>query len=575
MLEKTRQQSFDELISTSSVEELIWMNGFLSGTLFTQKKGIIQPNNSVQTKAQAVPVKLTILFGTETGNARNLAGKLSAIAKQEGAIAKVISLDQYRMSDLYKEHLLFIVISTQGDGEPPAAAQKFYNFIHTTDKELQQLRYGVIALGDSSYPLFCETGKEVDHKLNDLKGSRIQPVQLCDIDYEEAAQSWFRQALYILQRENTGTGILTKPANAATTAGVQKKQYTGTILRNVNLNDTGSEKQTHHIEIAAGPVAYEPGDSLAVVPPNSISTVNAILGLVNAEANSQMTFTYKGQEILLSELLQHSVNISHLPVRIVKRYAAIVGQQIPEVAISLINLLHIYPVQDLAQFSEVIQILDPITPRLYSIASSPAAHDGEVHVLVKRDEFSVEDEKRYGLCSDYLTGLPEGATISFYIHPNKMFRLPARETNDMIMIGAGTGVAPFRSFIAERAVQGASGCNWLFFGEQRFRTDFLYQTEWQSHQDSGVLTRINTAFSRDQKDKVYVQHKLKENGKEIYNWLENGASVYICGARQPMSADVEQALLDLIAEYGSKTTDEARAYLDRLEEADRYLKDVY
>lgn len=574
MLEKTRQQSFDELISASSVEELIWMNGFLSGTLFTQKKGIIQPNNPMQTNAQAVPVKLTILFGTETGNAKSLAGKLSAIAKHEGAIVKVVSLDQYRLSDLSKEHLLFIVVSTQGDGEPPAAAQKFYNFIHATDKELSQLRYGVIALGDSAYPLFCQTGKEVDNRLNDLKGSRIQPVQLCDTDYEEAAQSWFRNALHVLQLENTGTGILTKPANASAT-GVHKKQYTGTILRNVNLNDTGSEKQTHHMEIAAGAVIYEPGDSLAVVPQNPISTVNAILDLVNARQNSQITFTHKGQKILLSELLQHSVNISHLPVRIVKCYAAIVGQQIPEVAISLINLLHIYPVQDLAQFSEVIQILDPITPRLYSIASSPAAHDGEVHITVKRDEFSVEDEKRYGLCSDYLTMLPEGATISFYIHSNKMFRLPALGTTDMIMIGAGTGVAPFRSFVAERAVQGAPGRNWLFFGEQRFRTDFLYQTEWQSHQDSGVLTRINTAFSRDQKDKVYVQHRLKENGKEIYNWLESGASVYICGARQPMSADVEQALLDLIAEHGSKTTDEARAYLDRLEETDRYLKDVY
>jgi sulfite reductase (NADPH) flavoprotein alpha-component len=570
MFDKIKQQRLDELVIDSSFEELIWMNGFLSGALVYRKGGnslpvAVSPQSIPETK----PVKITIVFGTETGNAKSLAGKLSAIAKQKGIIAKTTSLDQYRAENLSKEEFLFIVISTQGDGEPPLAAKKFYDYIHAAEIRLNQLNYAVIGLGDSSYPQFCQTGKDVDQRFEALGARRILPAQLCDADYEEAATTWFGQALNQIQKTSAAEF---QPVKSSAISSAHKKLYKGTIQRAVNLNDRGSEKRTHHIEIAAEDVVYLPGDSLGVVPKNSAATVESMLQLLGTDSTEQVE--YRNEKHSLFELLQQKLNISSLPARVVRKYAAIVGQEIPEVTIGLYDLLSIYPVKGSGQFLEVLQILEPISPRLYSIASSPSAHEGEVHITVKHDEFYLEDEKRFGLCSDWLVDLDEGAELSFYIHQNKRFRLPATNV-DMIMIGAGTGVAPFRSFIAERAAEGADGRNWLLFGDQRFASDFLYQTEWQSHQESGLLTKINTAFSRDQKEKVYVQHKLYEEAETVYEWLENGASVYICGAREQMCVDVEKTLLQIISEQGNKSLEEAQAYLHELSEAERYLKDVY
>lgn len=572
MLDKLKQQHFGELVAASSFEELIWMNGFLSGALTHHKGGsaLVQP--AVQPSASSnAPLQLTIAYGTETGNAKSLAGKLSAQAKKLGTIVKTVSLDQYRIADLSKAQTLILIVSTQGDGEPPAAAQKFFDYINSNDVQLPQLRYGVIGLGDSAYPQFCQAGKDLDRRLSELGAARITAAQLCDTDYEEASVGWFRVLLESLSAANI-VGLPNIKASVAYTNSAQKRHYTGKILRNINLNDRGSEKQTHHIEIAAEGVTYLPGDSLGVVPLNPKPIMEAIVRLCGAQPDTPVTF--RNETLALSTLLQQKVNITCLPPRTVKRYAAIVGQEIPEVKIGLADLLSIYPVKDFAQFKEVLDALEPITPRLYSISSSPTAHEGEVHITVKRDEFYLEEEKRYGVCSDYLSELPVDTELSFYIHPNNRFRLPSPES-DLIMIGAGTGIAPFRSFLAERGAQGATGRAWLFFGDQRFGSDFLYQTEWQSHLESGVLTKINTAFSRDQKEKIYVQHKLREHGAAVYEWLQGGASIYVCGAREPMSVDVEAAILDIISEYGNKSTEATQSYLQDLEESGRYMKDVY
>lgn len=560
MLDKTKQESFDALVAVASYEELIWMNGFLAGTLSTRKKPSELPSGAKQA------LKITIVYGTETGNARNLAGKLGAWAKSRGLIPRVIGLDQYRLTDLAKEQLLFIVISTQGDGDPPSAALKFYDFIHATGDLPAALRYGVIALGDSAYPQFCKTGKEVDERLAALGATRISARKDCDTDYEEPALDWFRQAIALLEGQAVSAPV---PQSAKTSS---RAQQTGTILRNINLNDRGSNKETHHIEIAAEDVEYEPGDALGIVPHNPQPIIDSVLALAGMKPAEQVV--YKGQSSDVAGLLREKLNISCLPLRLVKRYAEIVQQAIPEVAIGLFDLLSIYPVRDTAQFRAVIGILEPIVPRLYSIASSPAAHEGELHLTVKRDVFYLQDEQRFGLCSDYLSQLPEGSAVSFYIHRNKRFRLPAPD-QDIIMISAGTGVAPFRSFVAERNVTGAEGRNWLFFGEQHYSTDFLYQTEWQAHKDNGVLSRVSLAFSRDQQEKIYVQHRMLEEGAAIYEWLSAGASLYVCGAKEPMSVDVEHALLRIIAEHGNKSEEEAQSHLRELEETGRYLKDVY
>jgi sulfite reductase (NADPH) flavoprotein alpha-component len=273
-------------------------------------------------------------------------------------------------------------------------------------------------------------------------------------------------------------------------------------------------------------------------------------------------------------LLRKKLNITYLPERVVTKYARIVQQEIPSIRMDLFNLMKIYPVKDEAQFEEVVDILDPITPRLYSIASSLAAHEDEVHLTIVRNCFYVNGEVRYGLCSDYLTNLQTDTQFEFYVHKNSEFKLPSSD-KDIIMIGPGTGIAPFRAFIEERNATGASGRNWLFYGDQHFESDFLYQTEIQNYLQLGALTQVDVAFSRDQAEKIYVQHKILKKGKEFFNWLESGAHVYLCGAKSPMSDDVEQALIQVIEKFGEKNSEQAQSYLNQLKEEGRYQKDVY
>ncbi len=511
-----------------------------------------------------------MLFGTETGNAKSLASRLTTHARKAGNVVKLASLDQYRLTDLSKESVLFVVISTQGDGEPPAPAKAFYDYLHNNPANLERLQYAVLALGDTAYPLFCKTGEDIDRQLERAGGKRFAPLLKCDTDYENAATVWFTEAVQTLQPGNATQPAVRLPAAAVQSTG--KQIFTGTVLSHINLNDTGSNKETYHIELDAAEVVYSPGDALGLVPRNPELLVQEIVSLTGAAATQKIV--YKGAETSLYDLLKTRLSITYLPDRVVRQYAAISGQQIPETRIGLANLLRIYPPAAGTDISTIIGILEPISPRLYSIASSPAAHNGTLHLTVSKNRFRINGQEHTGLCSGYLSDFEPGATLSFYIHPNKSFRLPAAD-KDIIMIGPGTGIAPFRSFLAEREATGSSGRNWLFFGEQHFTTDFLYQTEIQSWQETGVLNRVNVAFSRDQEEKIYVQHKMLEHAAAFYDWLEQGATIYICGAREPMSIDVEKALLQIITEQGNKTITEALAYLDQMEENSRYHKDVY
>lgn len=563
MLAPAKMKLVEDLVANSGKEELIWLSGYLSGLLATsgQKKE--------ELPAKPAAHKITIAYGTETGSAKKLATDFAAAAKKTGIQVKLVGLDQYRLSDLPKEEYFLTVMSTHGDGEPPAGARKFYDHIHANGFKLPNLKYGVLALGDTSYPLFCKAGEDVDSQLSKLGAQRIVSLRKCDTDYEADAKSWFEEAFTKL---SASTAATSSPATVAPKKATGKKIYTGTVLSNVNLNDRGSNKQTHHIEIATEEVDYQPGDALGVVPENPIATVEAILSLTGVDAKKLIN--YKGEEIPLHDLLRKKLNIVHLPARVVKAYASIVGQEIPDAKIGLMDLLKIYPLKDAEQFEKVISILEPTAPRLYSISSSPEAHSGEVHLTVARNTFQVNGALKYGLCSDYFCQLSEDNTFEFYIHKNQQFRLPA-EDKDLIMVGPGTGIAPFRSFLAHRDAVGASGKNWLFFGEQHFTTDFLYQTEIQNWYQTGVLTRINTAFSRDQKEKIYVQHRLQEHASELFEWIEGGAYLYICGAKEPMSVDVENTLLQIVQQQGKKSEAEAVAFMEQLKEEGRYLKDVY
>jgi sulfite reductase (NADPH) flavoprotein alpha-component len=364
------------------------------------------------------------------------------------------------------------------------------------------------------------------------------------------------------------------PPAAIKPAAAGKKIHQGKIVTSINLNDIDSNKETYHIEITTDePIIYEPGDSIGIIAKNSDAAVMKILELL--DASPVQTVTFKKENYNLFDLFKHKINIQYLPERIIQKYAAVVQKEIPAIRMDLIDLLRIYPLDQSISMQQLVDILDPVAPRLYSISSSPAAHgENEVHITVGRSTFEVDSQKRFGLCSDYLSCMNVDDTLEIYVQRNSSFKLPHADT-DIIMIGPGTGIAPFRSFLFERDATGAQGRNWLFFGDQHFVSDFLYQTELLTLFETGTLTRLNTAFSRDQQEKIYVQHRMLQQAAELYEWIKNGASIYVCGAKYPMSTDVENTLLQIIQTEGGMNEEEAAHYLNELSEHGKYHKDVY
>jgi sulfite reductase (NADPH) flavoprotein alpha-component len=562
MLSENKFKIFQDLIEQASKEELAWMNGYLNALVST-KESIEEP------VAKSTVGKITIAYGTETGNSKKLATEFAMKAKKQGIHAKVQSMDQYRLTDLAKEEYFLAVISTHGDGEPPTAAKKFYDHVHNNGFKLDKLKYSVLALGDISYPLFCKAGEDVDEQLTKLGGKRFYPIQKCDVDYDAEAKQWFDEICKALNN-NTEVPPIVAPRAAKKSAG--KKIYSGQLLAHINLNDRGSNKETYHIEIEAEDVVYQPGDSIGIIPENKKAIVEEIIALTGIDDIANID--YKDELVSVYILLHKKLNITYLPERVIKKYAAIVEKDFEIERIDLLDLLKKHPVKNTDQFTEIIKILEPTAPRLYSIASSPEAHAGEIHITVAKNSFKVNDETRFGLASEFLSGFDTSNELQFYIHPNNRFRLPEEDKN-IIMIGPGTGIAPFRSFIAERDATGASGKNWLFFGEQHFITDFLYQSEMQNWYETGALTKVSTAFSRDQKEKIYVQHKMMQYGNEFFEWLQTGAYVFVCGSKDPMSIDVEQTIVDIIEKFGERSKGDALKYLDDLKEDGRYITDVY
>jgi sulfite reductase (NADPH) flavoprotein alpha-component len=567
MLDGRKQQILTELVNGSGREELIWINGYISAIIHKQDIPVAVENTSVNT----APQKITLVYGTETGNSKRVATELAAKAKKKNLLVKLASLDQYRLTDITKEENLFVVISTQGDGEPPVAAQKFYDHIHRNGFRLDQTRFSVLALGDTSYPMFCKTGEEVDAQLEKLGAKRIVPIRKCDVDYEPEAEAWFSEVLHSLNEQP-----VPKPAGIKIQAPAEtksnKKIYTGTVAGHVNLHDTGSLKETYHIELLADEVDYLPGDSIVVVPENPLALVNKIISLTGISADKRIVF--KETEHTVFELLQKKLAVIYLHERIIKKYSLIVKQEIPEIKMDLLNLLELYPVKDATQFEEVLQVLPAQSPRIYTIASSPSAHNGEIHLTVEKDVFEINEETKTGLCSDYLGGLTVDATVDFFVQKNKRFRLPAADKN-VLMIGPGTGIAAFRSFISERDATGAKGKNWLFFGEEHFVSNFLYQTEIQDWHQTGVLNKVSLAFSKDQAEEIFVHDKMKQKGDEIFDWIRSGAYIYVCGQKAPMSVHVENELLSILEVHGELTKENAKKYFEQMKQEGRYSKDVY
>ncbi|UUC44245.1 diflavin oxidoreductase [Flavobacterium cerinum] len=552
MLADNKLEVLKELIRQSSREEIIWTNGYLAGLL--AQKEVQQP---VEITTNNVTVKPTIIYGTETGNSKKLASQLQALLKKNKIQSKVIDAFQYPVEKLDKEEFLIVIMSTQGEGDPPQNAIKFFDNISNSSANLAKTRFAVLGLGDSSYPLFCKAGEDIDQQLKRLGAQQAVPFQKADVDFTPVAESWFAAILNSLQTINTGNATSVAVTSAAV---VEKKNYTGIVRHKVILNDRDSKKETHHIEIETDePVVYEPGDAIGFYPENRREELLEIAVLLKAEARS-------------NELL--TKNSRGLSKKSLDALSKVFEITITEDKADLLDILKKYPIKEGVSFDSVLELLHPIAPRLYSIASAAEAHEGEIHITVSKNTFTVDNTIKTGLCSQFLADFTKDQEIAFYIHKNRNFKLPEPD-KDVIMIGPGTGIAPFRSFLAHRDATGAEGKNWLFFGEQHFVSDFYYQTEIQEWLATGVLTHLDTAFSRDQKHKIYVQDRLKQKAKEVCKWLENGAYLYICGQKDPMSTDVEMVLRDIIATEKNVSTEEAKTILESWETEGRYQKDVY
>jgi sulfite reductase (NADPH) flavoprotein alpha-component len=563
MLSETKYLLLQQLVKNASNEEIIWTKGYLAGYLDKNDIAVQTP-----VKAAEVGVKPLILYGTETGNSKKVASQLLTTFKKNKIQAKAIDVFQYDLSKLEKEDLVIFVISTQGEGEFPQNAQPFYEKLLSSNANLDKVSFAVFGLGDSSYPLFCNAGVLLDEVLEAKGAKRLLPLVKSDVDYADDVIQWETDLQKVFQNQQVTPSEVVK---TVTTTG-NKKNYTGQITHKIVLNDRGSNKETYHIEIASeDEIVYEPGDALGVVPKNDDLVVEQILAYFKEEESREITI--KEQKNTLSSWLR-TLNVKGLSRRSIGQIAELLETSITLEKADLIDILTSVPKPNELKIEQIIGLLLPIAPRLYSISSSAEAHDGQVHLTVNLNQFMVDGQVKTGLASQFLAEYPKDTELEFYIHKNQNFRLPSDE-KDIIMIGPGTGIAPFRSFLAHRDATGAEGKNWLFFGEQHFVSDFYYQTEIQEWLATGLLNQFDVAFSRDQKEKIYVQDRITEKAKEFNKWLENGASLYVCGQKNPMSTDVENTIVEVIASQRNISKEDAREVLEQLEIEGKYQKDVY
>ena len=553
MLSETKLSLLQQLLQSATTEEIIWTKGYLAGYLDKSGVGLAIPNIPETT---TIAVKPLIIYGTETGNSKKVASQLLAAFKKNKIQAKAVDVFQYDLTKIEKESLILFVMSTQGEGEFPQNAVAFYEKLKASEVNLSKVSFAVFGLGDSSYPLFCNAGILLDTVLTEKGAKQLLPLVKADVDFAETFSNWETDLQKTFQ--NIGSSVVNEIKSNSPTTTSHKKNYVGKISHKVVLNDEGSNKETYHIEIESEvEITYEPGDALGVFPKNKKEETKAIA-------------TYFGEE---NHAILIDKNIRGLSKKSLDAFAVLFEIEIQEEKANLLDVIQKYEPKKV-KLDEVIALLLPIAPRLYSISSSAEAHDGQVHLTVNVNKFKVENEIKTGLTSEFLADFPINEPLEFYIHKNQNFRLPSDET-DIIMIGPGTGIAPFRSFLAERDVTGAEGKNWLFFGEQHFVLDFYYQTEIQEWLTTGVLTKLDTAFSRDQERKIYVQDRIKQKATEFNSWLESGASIYICGQKKPMSEDVENAILEVIVTERNISLAEAKEVLEELENQGKYQKDVY
>jgi len=591
----------NRLLPTLTESQKVWLSGYLAATQAGSANVTAAPEAPVVEAVVPVNVKpvskdVTILFGSQTGNAQGLANKAGKELESRGYKVTVSSMSDFKPNSLKKVENLLIVVSTHGEGDPPDNAISFHEFLHgKRAPKLDELRYSVLSLGDSSYEFFCHTGKEFDQRLEDLGGTRLYPRIDCDLDFDEPAAEWIAGVLAGLdEAQAAGTEPVQAQEAAAPAPQALESAYSRTnpfkaeVLENLNLNGRGSNKETRHLELSleGSGLTFEPGDALGVYPENDPELVDLILEAVKWDATEKVTVN--NEEVTLKEALSSRVEIATLTKPVVEKAAQLNSNKDLQSLVSnrdsikayidgrdLLDLIRDFgPWEVSAQ--EFAGVLRKMPVRLYSIASSLAANPDEVHLTIGAVRYETHGRKRKGVASTQVAErLQPGDTLPVYIQKNQNFRLPQNPNTPIIMVGPGTGVAPFRAFMQEREEIGAEGKSWMFFGDQHFVTDFLYQTEWQKWIKDGVLTRMDVAFSRDQDEKVYVQNRMQEHSKELFQWLEEGAVVYVCGDKNHMAKDVNNTLIDIIEKEGGLSREKAEAYLADMKQNKRYQRDVY
>jgi sulfite reductase (NADPH) flavoprotein alpha-component len=564
----------NRVISTSSAEQRAWLSGFLAG---------VQAANAPQAAPAAPPARkapLTILFGTESGNAEALAAQARKVAAKLGFAAKVADMADFTPAQAAETPNLLIVASTWGEGDPPQRAVDFCESLFADDApRFDKTRYAVLALGDRAYAQFCEIGRRIDERIAALGGARIAERIECDVDYETSASGWIDSTLETLNPDVGGASASEAEAGAsvihvdfarpAADPPNKNRPFEAEITEHVRLSGSRSTSDTYHLELSleGSGIAYEPGDALGVVPRNDPALADAILAASGLSGDAT-----------LRQALIERLDITTLTTKQLEDYAQLTGgAALPAEWASgrqVIDLLEAQPHRLSAE--QLTSLLRPLQPRYYSIASSRKAVDEEAHLLVAALRYESHGRDRQGVASvDIAERHRAGERLRVFLRPNQHFRLPADPHRPVIMIGPGTGIAPFRGFPQEREAVGATGRNWLVFGHRNYTHDFLYQLEMQDWIKDGLLTRLDVAFSRDQPAKRYVQHALWDARRELYSWLNDGAALYVCGDATAMAKDVHAALLRILADQGGLEEDGAKAALDAIRRDGRYLRDVY
>ncbi len=593
----------NRLIPTLTDGQRLWLGGYIAAYqagVATAQTGLIgqvgQIPVAAPVSAPAVSREVTVLYGSQTGNSIGLSKKLGKKLEEQGLQVTLSSMGDFKPNGLKKIENLLIVVSTHGEGEPPDNAIPFHEFLNSKRApKLDGLRYSVLALGDTSYEFFCQTGKDFDKRLQELGATALVPRVDCDVDFDEPAAAWMNDVLASLSGAATTAGAVTSEAiTAAVSSGESEfnrtNPFKAEVLENLNLNGRGSDRETRHIELSleGSNLDYEPGDSLGVFPENHPRLVDELIAAMGWNADERVTVNKNGDQVSVYEALLRHYEITAVTKPVAEQLAKLSSGN--ELTALLANDSEFRNVMNSSDLLDVVQdyalkgipaaqflaVLRKIPARLYSIASSSKSFPDEVHLTVRTVRYEARGRQRYGVCSVHLAERIEaGDTLPVYIQHNPNFKLPENSDTPIIMVGPGTGVAPFRSFLGEREETGAEGKTWLFYGDQHFSTDFLYQTEWQRWLKDGVLTKMDVAFSRDTEQKVYVQHRMLEHSKELYQWLQDGASVYICGDEKKMAHDVHAALITILQQEGGLSSEQAVEYMTRLQQEKRYQRDVY